>query len=70
MKAIYRYLDDYINGDIYYLEGIKVNETKNFEKGYLIGLYNLRVEPFTLTVTLKSNDTILDQATIVIPISG
>lgn len=65
----YRYLDEYINGDIYYLESIKVNETKSFEKGYLIGLYNLVVEPFALTATLKSNDTILDQATIMIPIS-
>ncbi len=66
----YRYLDEYINGDNYSLESIKVNETKNFEKGYLISLFNLRVEPFALTATLKSNDTILDQATIMIPISG
>ena len=64
-----RYLDEYINGDTYHLESIKVNETKSFKKGYLIGLYNLKVEPFELTATLKSNDTILDQATITIPIS-
>ena len=65
----YRFLDEYINGDIYHLESIKVNETKNFEKGYRISLYNLEVEPFVLTVVLKCNDTIVDQATINIPIS-
>jgi hypothetical protein len=65
----YRYLDEYINGDTYHLESIKVNETKSFKRGYLIGLYNLKVEPFALTATLKSTDTILDQATITIPIS-
>jgi hypothetical protein len=66
----YRYLDEYINEHIYHLESVKVNETKNYKKGYLIGLYNIVVEPFDLTVTLKCNDIILDQATIMIPISG
>lgn len=65
----YRYLDEFINGDTYNLESLKVNEWKTFKKGYLISQYELVVEPFTLTVTLKSNGTILDQSTIMIPIS-
>jgi len=62
----FRFLDEYINGHPYPLEVITINETKTFEKGYFI--HNLEVEPFELTVTLKSNDKILDQATITIPI--
>ena len=65
-QSSFLFLDEYINGDIYPLENIKVNETKSFEKGYFIS--DLEVEPFILTVTLKSNDIILDQATITIPI--
>ena len=65
----YRYLDEFIKGDTYNLESLNVNEYKTFKRGYLISQYELVVEPFTLTVTLKSNGTILDQSTIMIPIS-
>jgi len=64
----YHFLDEDIKGKIYALESLKANETKTIEKSYLdVGF--LLVEPFTLTVTLKTNDTILDQATIMIPLT-
>lgn len=59
---------EYINGETYPLESLKAGETKTFEKSYWIS-ESFLVEPFNLTVTLKSNGTILDQATIMIPIS-
>jgi hypothetical protein len=64
------FLDEYINGDTYLLESLKAGETKSFDKSYFEwGAYN-SVEPFALTATLKFNDTVLDQATITIPISS
>ncbi|MDT8782531.1 MAG: hypothetical protein IAX22_07820 [Candidatus Bathyarchaeota archaeon] len=64
----YYYLDETINGETYLLESLKAGETKNFEKSYFdVGF--LLVEPFALTITLKFNDTILDQATIMIPLT-
>jgi hypothetical protein len=64
----YYFLDEIINGEKYPLESLKAKETKTFERSYFdVGL--LLIEPFSLTATLKSNDTILDQATITIPIS-
>ena len=64
----YYFLDEIINGETYPLESLRAGETKTFEKSYLdVGF--LLVEPFALTVTLKSNDTILDQATIMIPLT-
>jgi hypothetical protein len=62
----YYFLDEIINGETYPLESLRAGETKTFEKSYLDKGF-LLVEPFSLTVTLKSNDTILDQATIMIP---
>ncbi len=63
------FLDEYINGETYVLENLKAGETKTLEKIYFMwGAYKF-VEPFSLTVTLKSNNIILDQATIMIPIS-
>jgi hypothetical protein len=64
----YRLLDETINGETYPLESLKAKETKTFEKTYFMDMGFLLVEPFALTATLKSNDTILDQATIMIPI--
>lgn len=66
----YNFLDETINGETYPLENLKAKETKNFEKSYFMNMGFLLVQPFELTATLKSNDTILDQATITIPISG
>jgi hypothetical protein len=63
----YYFLDETINGETYPLGSLKVKETKTFEKSYW--LYGALVQPFALTATLKSNDTILDQATVTIPIS-
>jgi hypothetical protein len=64
----YHFLDEDINGKIYPLESLKANETRTIEKSYLdVGF--LLVEPFTLTATLKSNDTILEEATIMIPLT-
>ena len=64
------FLDEYINGETYQLENLKAEETKIFEKTYfMFGAYN-SVEPFTLTAILKFNGTMLDQATVIIPISG
>ncbi|MCW3999840.1 MAG: hypothetical protein NWE93_06345 [Candidatus Bathyarchaeota archaeon] len=64
-------LDEYLNGKIYQLEKLKAGEERTVEKTYfMVGAYNY-VEPFWLTATLKSNyDTILDQETIMIPISS
>jgi hypothetical protein len=63
----YYFLDETINGETYPLGSLKAKETKTFERSYLdMGL--LLILPFELTATLKSNDTILDQATITIPI--
>jgi hypothetical protein len=63
------FLDEYLNGETYTLESLKAGKTKTLEKTYfMFGAYN-SVKPFALTATLKSNDTILDQATIMIPIS-
>ncbi len=50
------------------LESYLAGETKTFEKTYFMNIGFLLVEPFALTVTLKSNDIILDQETIMIPI--
>ena len=64
----YYHLDEAISGETYPLESLKVGETKTFEKSYLdVGF--LLVAPFALTVTIKSNDTILDQATIMISLT-
>jgi hypothetical protein len=63
----YYFLDETIYGETYPLGSLKVKETKTFEKSYW--LYGALVQPFALTATLKSNDTILDQATITMPIS-
>ena len=64
----YRFLDETINGETYPLENLKAGETKTFKRSYLdVGF--LLIEPFTLTATIKSNNTILDQATIMIPLS-
>jgi hypothetical protein len=68
--APYDFLDEYINGEIYSLESLKAGETKTFEKTYFMNAGFLLVQPFALTATLKSNDTIIDRATIMIPISG
>lgn len=65
----YRLLDETINGETYSLESLKAKETKAFDKTYFMDMGFLLVEPFTLTATLKSNNTILDQATITIPIT-
>ena len=63
------FLDEYINGETYQLENLKAGETKIFEKTYfMFGAYN-SVEPFNLTAILKFNGTILDQETVIIPIS-
>jgi hypothetical protein len=65
----YYFLDEIINGEKYPLESLKAKETKTFERSYFdVGF--LLILPFELTATLKSNDTILDQATITIPISN
>lgn len=66
----YDFLDETINGDTYSLERLKAGETKTFEKTYSLQGGFLLVQPFALTATLKSSDTILDQATIMIPYSG
>jgi len=64
----YYFLDEIINGETHRLESVKESETKTFEKSYWdVGF--LLIEPFALTATLKSDETILDQATIIIPIS-
>jgi hypothetical protein len=64
------FLDEYINGETYQLENLKAGETKIFEPRYFeFGAYD-SVEPFTLTAILKFNGTMLDQATVIIPISG
>jgi hypothetical protein len=63
------FLDEYLNGETYTLESLKAGETKTLEKTYfMFGAYN-SVKPFALTALLKFNDTILDQAIIMIPIS-
>lgn len=63
------FLDQYLNGQTYPLENLTPGETKCFEKTYFMwGAYKY-VEPFFLTATIKANETILDQATIMIPIS-
>ncbi len=64
----YYFLDEIINGETYHLESLAAKETKTFEKSYF-DVGSMVIEPFALTVTLKSNETILDQATIMIPIS-
>ena len=64
----YEFLDETINGETYPLGNLNAKETKTFEKSYW--LEGALVEPFELTATLKSKNTILDQATITIPISG
>jgi hypothetical protein len=66
----YNFLDETINGETYSLESLRAKETKTFEKIYSLQGGFLLVQPFALTATLKSNDTILDQATIMIPYSG
>jgi hypothetical protein len=66
----YDFIDETINGINYPLESLKVKETKIFEKTYSLQGGFLLVQPFALTVTLKSNDTTLDQATILISYSG
>lgn len=66
----YDFLDETINGKIYTLESLQAKETKSFEKSYSLEGGFLLVQPFALTATLKSNNIILDQATIMIPISG
>jgi hypothetical protein len=66
----YRFLDEVINGETYPLENLKAGQTKSFEKTYFMDSGFLLVQPFALTVTLKSNNTVLDQATRMIPISG
>ena len=63
------FLDEYLNGETYTLESLKAGETKTLEKTYFMwGAYN-SVKPFALTALLKFNDTILDQAIIMIPLS-
>jgi|LSQX01.3.fsa_nt_gb hypothetical protein len=63
------FLDVYINGATYPLDDLKAGGTKTLEKTYfMFGAYKY-VEPFALTATLKFNDTIIDQATIMVPIS-
>jgi hypothetical protein len=64
----YEFLDETINGETYPLGNLMAKETKTFKKSYW--LEGALVEPFELTATLKSKNTILDQATITIPISG
>jgi len=64
----YYFLDEILNGEVYPLESLNASETKTFEKSYLdVGF--LKAEPFTLTVTLKSNGIVLDQATITVPMT-
>lgn len=65
----YNFLDETINGETYPLENLMAKETKTFEKTYFMNSGFLLVQPFELTATLKSNDTILDQKTVIIPIS-
>lgn len=62
------FLDELINGETYLLENLRAKETKTIEKSYG-SPGGLLVQPFALTATLKSNNTILDQATLIIPIS-
>jgi hypothetical protein len=63
------FLDEYLNGETYTLESLTAGETKTLEKTYfMFGAYN-SVKPFALTAILKFNDTILDQAIIMIPLS-
>jgi hypothetical protein len=66
----YRFLDEVINGETYPLESLKAGETKTFEKTYFMDSGFLLVQPFALTITLKSNNATIDQATNMIPISG
>lgn len=66
----YDFLDETINGKNYPLESLKAKETKTFEKTYSLQGGFLLVQPFALTITLKSNDIILDKSTILIPYSG
>ena len=64
------YLDEYLNGETYALDNLNAGQTKTLDKTYFMwGAYEY-VEPFYLTATLKSNSTILDQATILIPINN
>ena len=58
----------FVMGEPYSLGNIKANETKEF----IGGIWNYlgdssKVHGFAFTATLKSNDTFLDQATIMIP---
>jgi hypothetical protein len=58
----------FVMGDPYSLGNIKANETKEF----IGGIWNYlgdssKVHGFAFNATLKSNDTFLDQATIMIP---
>lgn len=58
----------FVMGEPYSLGSIKADETKEF----IGGIWNYlgdssKVHGFTFTATLKSNDTFLDQATIMIP---
>lgn len=63
----YHFLDEDINGEIHPLERLKAGETNTFEKSYFDRGF-LLVEPFALTVTLKYNEIIIDQVTIMIPL--
>lgn len=58
--------EEFVNGETYPLESLKAKETKTFEKSYAI--YDSLIKPFVLTATLKCKNTILDQATITVPI--
>ena len=58
----------FMMGEPYSLGTIDVNETKEFIGGIwnYLGDYS-KVHGFTFTATLKSNETFLDQATVMIP---
>ena len=58
----------FVMGEPYSLGTIKANETKEFVGGIWNYLGDSsKVHGFAFTATLKSNDTFLDQATIMIP---
>jgi hypothetical protein len=62
------YVGEFLMGTEYPLGAISVNETKEFI-GYISNFLgdSSKVHGFAFTATLKSNETLLDQATVMIP---
>jgi hypothetical protein len=65
----YNHIAEFTRGEPYPLGGIKTNETRDLTFYWPVGLIDYPHE-FNFTATLKSNDTILDQAAIMIPIEN